>query len=118
MARLSKSQVRDHSNFQFKEEEVDLEELGGSVLVRAPSVKQREELSKHAPDKPEDWDLTNTARLFSVVVVDPECTYDEALEFLGDWPGTALDTVIGKFTQMIGDKEDLRDAAGEFPDKK
>lgn len=116
MARLSKDQVRDHSNFKFPEEEVELEELGGSILLRAPSVKQREELAKNAPDNADDWNLSNTAMLFSVIVVDPMFTPDEAEEFLGKWPGTALDKVMEKFMEMTKGKEaDLRDAVGEFP---
>lgn len=115
MARLSKDQVKDHSNFNFPEEEVELEELGGSILLRAPSVKQREELAKDAPENVEDWNLSNTATLFSVIVVDPMFTPTEAEEFLGDWPGTALDKVLEKFMEMTKGKEaDLRDAVGEF----
>lgn len=116
MARLSKDQVKDHSNFNFPEEEVELEELGGSILLRAPSVKQRDELAANAPDNPEDWTLVNTAMLFSVIVVDPMFTPAEAEEFLGDWPGTALDKVMEKFMELTKGKEaDLRDAVGEFP---
>lgn len=116
MARLSKDQVKDHSHFQFKEEEVHLEELGGSVLLRAPSVQKREELAQHAPDDPNDWTLSDTARLFSVIVVDPASTPEEAEEFLRNWPGTALDTVMEKFMELTKGKEaDLRDAVGEFP---
>ena len=114
MARLSKTKLANHSDFNFKEEEVDLPEIGGSVLVRSPSVKVREEMAKRAPDDEKDWDLSHTAYLFSVVVVDPDVSQAEAEEFLGDWPGTALDRVLEKFTELIGTKEDKRDAVGEF----
>lgn len=114
MARLSKAKLADHSKFHFAEEEVDLPEIGGSVLVRSPSVQQREELAKHAPDSEGDWSISDTARLFSIVVVDPQVTAEEAEAFLGEWPGAALDRVLAKFAELIGGKEDLRDAVGEF----
>jgi hypothetical protein len=114
MARLSKEQLGDRGRFTFNQEEVEIEELGGSVVVRTPSVGQRDELSKHTPDDEKDWTLEHTATLFSLIVVDPEVTAEEALEFLGDWPGTALDRITKTFARLVGTKEELRDAAGDF----
>ncbi len=117
MERLSKTKIKARSNFTFKEEEVELPEIGGSVLVRSPSVETRDEMAKHAPDDQKDWDLKNTAYLFSKIVVDPQVTPEEAEEFLGDWPGEALDRVLAKFTELIGTKEETRAAVGQFPSK-
>lgn len=119
MARLSKDDLKRHESFEFKEEEVEVPGLGGgTILVRSLSVEQREELQKNQPEKEEDWTLRNTAQLFSIVVADPDVTPEEAEEFLAKWPGEALDSVLAKFTEMMGQSpEETRDAAGEFPDQ-
>lgn len=117
MARLSKQQLHNHNDFKFIEEEVDLPEIGGSVLVRTPSVQQRDDLQHKTPDDEADWTLEHTALLFSIVVVDPKVSPEDAAQFLGAWPGTALDKVVSKFAELIGNKEDLRDSVGEFPGK-
>lgn len=121
MARLSKENMRARGSFKFTQEEVQLPEIPddkgepGSVLVRAPSVKQRDDIAKNTPDNPEDWTIGHTALIFSTVVVDPQLSKEEAAEFLGDWPGEALDKVIGKFNELIGaTREELKRAAGEF----
>lgn len=118
MARLSKDDLGAKGKFVFKQEEVELPELnegnGGSVLVRTPSVGQRDELGKHTPSKAEDWTMTDTARLFSLIVVDPEVSQEEAEAFLPAWPGPALDKIIDKFRELTGTKEEIRQAAGDF----
>lgn len=118
MARLSKEDLGARGKFVFKQEEVDLPELndgeGGSILVRTPTVGQRDELGKHTPNKAEDWTLADTARLFSLIVVDPEVSAEEALEFLPEWPGPALDKIIDKFQELTGTKKEIRQAAGDF----
>lgn len=120
MARLSKADMKAKGRFVFVQEEVELPEIPtddgspGTVLVRTPSVGQRDKISRDTPDEPGDWTIDHTALVFATVVVDPVLTPEEAMEFLGDWPGAALDKVIGKFNELIGSKEELRAAAGEF----
>jgi hypothetical protein len=114
MKRLTKAQLGDRGRFTFKQEEVQLEELDGSVIVRAPSVGQRQALSEKLPDNEDDWNLDHTAELFALIVVDPDVSADEAKEFLADWPGTALDAITKTFARLVGTKEELRDAAGDF----
>lgn len=114
MARLSKDQLGDRGRFVFKQEEVTLEELDGSIVVRVPSVGQRDDLSKRLPDDEKEWTLDHTAALFATIVVDPDVTEDEAKEFLKDWPGSALDTVLQKWAELSGSEEDMRQAAGDF----
>lgn len=120
MARLSKNDMAAKGKFMFIQEEVTLEEIPGedgepgTVLVRAPSVGQRDEISKATPDEVGDWTINHTALIFATVVVDPVLTQDEAAGFLSDWPGTALDKVINKFNELIGSQEELRQASGEF----
>lgn len=114
MTRLSKENLADRGRFKFNQEELDLPELGGSVVVRSPSVGQRDELARSTPDDPGDWTLEHTAKLFCVMVVEPAITEEEAVKFLGDWPATALDAISRKFRDLVGTKEDMRQAAGDF----
>ncbi len=127
MARLSKDNLKKNQNFSFREEEVEVPGIPsddgtpGTVLVRTPSVGTRDRLAKQRPDKVEDWELQDTARLFSAIVVDPQCTVEEAEEFLKDWPGEALDAILEKFNELTGaDGKELdgkKDAVGDFPDE-
>lgn len=114
MARLTKDQLGDRGRFQFKQEEVEVPGLDGSVMVRSPSVGQRDELAKKTPDDNNEWTVEHTALLFSTIVVDPQLTQEEAAAFLNDWPGEALDAIVRKFSELTGTREVLRQAAGEF----
>lgn len=125
MARLSKEALKNSQNFTFREEEVTVPGISedgepGTVLVRTPSVGARDRLAKQRPDSVGDWDLKDTARLFAAIVVDPQCTEEEAEVFLADWPGEALDAILVKFNELTGaDGEEVdgkRDAVGDFPD--
>jgi len=120
MARLSKKQMGDRGRFVFRQEEVELPEIPdddgnpGTVLVRVPSVGQRDALAKQLPDNEADWSLGDVATLFSTVVVDPKLEADEAAEFLADWPGEALDRIVSKWTELQGTQEEMRQSAGDF----
>lgn len=129
MARLSKAQIGDRGRFQFKQEEVPLPELSSgksleelesneedadTVLVRVPSLKQRDEMSRELDDDPTKWNVDDAALLASVMVVDPKLSRTEWAEFIGDWPGPAFDRILDKFTELIGTQEDMRQAAGDF----
>jgi len=121
VARLSKEQLGDRGRFRFKQEDVEIPELQAegddevpTVLVRTPSVGQRDALAKSLPDNESDWGLEHTAKLFSVIVVDPDVSEEEAAKFIEDWPGTALDRITEKWTEMIGTPEVMRQSAGDF----
>jgi hypothetical protein len=120
MARLSKEQLGDRGRFRFNQEEVELPELQGkdddvpTVLVRTPSVGQRDALAKQLPDNEDEWTVEHTALLFATIVVDPDVSEEEAKEFIADWPGTALDKITAKWTEMIGSPEVMRESAGDF----
>lgn len=120
MARLSRDQLGDRGRFKFKQDEVPLPELSDdeenpdTVLVRVPSLKQRDELSDKLPDDEKDWGVDDAAQLASVMVIDPDLSQEEWAEFIGDWPGTAFDRVIKKFAELVGTQEDMRQAAGDF----
>lgn len=121
MARLSKDDLKRHDSFEFKEEEVELPGIlvdgePGTILVRTPSVKQREELRENNVEDEKDWTMANTAKLFSIIVADPKVEPEEAEEIISEWPGETLDVVLAKFAELLGQKpEETRDAAGEFP---
>lgn len=127
MARLSKAALQHSQNFTFKEEEVPVPGIPnedgseGTVLVRTPSVGVRDMLAKQRPDDVADWKLKDTARLFAAIVVDPQCTVEEAEAFLADWPGEALDAILEKFNELTGqdgkERDGKRDAVGDFPDE-
>jgi hypothetical protein len=121
MARLSKDQLGDRGRFRFNQEDVALPELRSdedtedpTVLVRSPSVKQRDDLGEKLPADETEWRIPHVAILFSTIVVDPQLSPEEAEEFIGDWPGTALDRITLKFAELVGTKEVMREAAGDF----
>lgn len=120
MARLSKTQIGDRGRFQFKQEDVPLPELSedpenpDTILVRVPSLKQRDEMSDNLPDNVTDWHVDDAATLASVLVADPKLSVSEWKEFIGEWPGTAFDRIVRKFAELTGTQEEMRQAAGDF----
>lgn len=120
MARLSKADLGARGRFVFQQQEVEIPEIStednepGSVLVRTPSVGQRDTLTQDLPDELKDWKTVDVATLCSVVVVDPKLSKEEWLEFLGDWPGTALDRIVEAWMALNGTEEELRQSAGDF----
>jgi hypothetical protein len=116
MPRLTKDQLADRSRYKFKDEEVDIPELGGSVLVKTLSVAERDALPDliDADGKP-DSSVSKLAQLFCAVVCDPKLTQDEAEAFLGELPATALDRVVEAFGELVGTKEAADKTVREFP---
>lgn len=120
MARLSKEDLGARGRYKFKQDEVPLPELSedeedpDTVLVRVPSLKQRDELSSKLPDDESKWGVKDAALLASTMVVEPNLTQAEWAAFIGDWPGTAFDRIIQKFSELVGGEEDMRRAAGDF----
>lgn len=121
MARLSKANLGDRGRFVFQQDEIELPEIPGddgepgTVLVRTPTVGTRDALAKKLPDDEGKWTIEeHVSLLFATIVVDPELTKEEAAEFLADWPSSALDKIIGRWQEMIGSDEEMRDSAGEF----
>lgn len=120
MARLTKEQMGDRGRYRFKQEEVEIPELQGdddevpTVLVRTPSVGQKDALGKRLPDDEKDWDLGHVSLLFSAIVVEPSLSEAEAKEFLNDWPSDALDRILAKWVELQGTQEEMRQQAGDF----
>jgi hypothetical protein len=119
---LTASDLRDRSRFQFREEELELPELGGSVLLRSLSVEEREMLPdptllSEIDDKGERTQaaIKASAETFSLIVADPKVSAGEALEFLSEWPAEAFDKITQAYGRLVGDAEEERAAYAEFP---
>lgn len=116
-APLTKEELADRARFQFREQEVELPELDGYVVLRALSVEEREALPDLV-DKDGNPDLStdNLAAVFAAALKTPELSTAEAKEFVKDWPAAALDRVITAFGDLNGTREEQKAAAGTFPD--
>lgn len=116
MARLTLDQLRDKSRYEFKTEDVDLPELGGSVAVKTLSVAERDKLPDMTDEngKP-NASVADLAKTFATIVSEPKLTSEEAEAILGDLPATALDKVIEKFSELLGTKEATDQTVREFP---
>jgi DnaJ-domain-containing protein 1 len=122
--RLSVDELADRARFRFREEELEIPEVGGSIVLKSLSVREREML----PDPTELLEvddvgertkraIKNAAQVFSVIVAEPEVTPEQAEEFLGDWPADAFDRVTSAYGDLVGGKEDEKAAASAFPQK-
>lgn len=110
MARLTKAELSDRSRYQFRTEEVEIPELGGSVEVKTLSVQERDHfgelIKKGEKAKAGRESIAVAAKVFALAVSDPALTEEEAEEFLGDLPGTALDRVMEQFGDLLGDSDE------------
>jgi hypothetical protein len=120
---LSAEQLADKTRFRFRESVLDLTDtIGGKITLKSLSVREREEL----PDAVDLTEVTDTgertqkaissaAQVFAVIVSEPKVTVEQAEQFLGDWPAEAFDAVTAAYGQMVGNREEAKAAAGEFP---
>jgi hypothetical protein len=113
LKRLTKEQLADTSRYKLREEELELPEIGGSVLVKSLSVGARRALP---PLRDEDGNPTKEgqAASFATLVVDPEFTPEEAAEFIDALPASAYDKVQIKLAELLGTEEERRDTVQEF----
>lgn len=119
MPRLSKDQLADRSRYQFRDKEVEIPELGGSVLVKTLSVAERDALPDLSDAEGNSIaTVEKLAELFVAVVNDPKLALDEAKAFLGDLPATAFDRVVEAFGELVGTKEAADKTVREFPQGK
>jgi hypothetical protein len=119
MGRLSKDQVKGAS-FSFIEEEVEVPQLGGSVLLRELSVGKRSALLDGLVS--DDGKVLKTmelqARTFAAACADPVFTPKEVADFLPEWPATVLDKVFSVINEKLGGvtgEEEAAEAASDFP---
>jgi hypothetical protein len=115
-APLTKEALADRSRFQFRSEELELPELDGFVVLKALSVEERDNLPDLTDDAGNpDVSIGKLAAIFAAAVDQPKLTAEEAEEFLGSWPASALDRVIEKFGEIAGNETERSAAAREFP---
>jgi hypothetical protein len=122
--RLTKDQLADRTRFKFREQELEIPEIGGSLVLKSLSVRERELLpDPEALGKIDDEGkrteqaLRDAGLVFSCIVSEPEVTPEEASEFLADWPAEAFDRVTKAYGELIGTEEEARTAREEFPDR-
>lgn len=113
LKRLTKEQLADTSRFKLYEEELELPELDGTVLVRTLSIGKRRALR---PVRDEDGQLTKEGMAAQLValVVDPVLTQEEAEAIIDKFPATAYDKVQFKLAELLGTEEERRDTVQEF----
>jgi hypothetical protein len=112
LKRLTKEELADTSRYRLYEEELELPELDGTVLVRTLSVGKRRELKPIFVDgKPTKEGM---AAQLAALVVDPVLTQEEAEAIIDRFPTTAYDKVQNKFAELLGTEEERRDTVQEF----
>lgn len=116
--RLTKEQLAEKTRFRFKEQTLELPELGGSIVLKSLTVGEREALPDltDADGKP-DAGIPKIAALFAAIVADPKVTTQEAEEFLPGWPAEALDALLVAYGKLAGTEEEAAAAAAEFRNK-
>jgi hypothetical protein len=121
MARLTAEQLNASAehDFDFREEEVDVPQLGGSILLRELDVKRRSKLLNGLLD--ENGNVKDVAemnvRMFAASCVDPPVGSREARKFIPKWPATVYDAAMEPLKRLGGDAgEEVSKAETEFPD--
>jgi hypothetical protein len=119
MAVLTKEQLADPTRYSFAEAEVELHEIGGSIMLQALSLEDRLALPSMLNDDGEyKPTLEKLAASFAAMVAQPKLTAVEAQKFLGKLPTTAYDRIQAKFAEMLGTEEERRATVKEFPPSK
>jgi hypothetical protein len=121
--RLSLEDLADRTKFRFREETLEIPEIGGTIQLRSLSVKEREDLPNpgelaEVDDKGERTKraVRAAAETFSIIVSDPKVTADQAEQFLGDWPVEAFDRITAAYAKLVGSEEEITQAADRFQD--
>jgi hypothetical protein len=122
--RLTKEQLADRTRFRFREQELEIPEIGGTITLKSLSVREREMLPDPAAlaeiddeGKRTEESLRNAGQVFACIVADPKVTPEEAAAFLADWPAEAFDRVTAAYGELIGTEEETKAASAEFPNR-
>jgi hypothetical protein len=115
--RLTREQVTG-AKLALQEDEVDLPELGGTILVRQLSAGMRTRLLEGIVDT-DTGDILDLAlfqaRLFGASVIDPDLSEEEAVALLDEWPAAVWDRVMAAVNAMTPNPQEVeRAAAQEF----
>jgi len=103
--------------FTFKEEEVELPQVGGEILLRELTVGRRAKLLKGITDENGNVDdvLEFQTRMFAAACIDPQLSTKEVRRFLSKWPATECDAVFDAIGRIGGDSKKLSgNAEAEF----
>ncbi len=119
MPRLTPEQLAESADrsFTLKEEDVELEQLGGTVLLRELTTGRRAKLLKGITD--ENGNVSDAmefqCRLFAAACIEPPIATKEVRRFLPKWPATEADRVLDAIGRLGGDKKkEAADAEAEF----
>lgn len=123
MSRLTLEQVKTAvDGFQFQEEEVEVPELGGSILLRQLSAGGQGDLLDGLID-PETESIRSfkefAARQLAKACVDPPMSVDEARDFLERTPANIFAPIREAITKLNGSDPAAvkRAAENTFPDE-
>ncbi len=113
MGRLTKDQVLEHT-YEFREQEVDLPELGGSVLIRQLSAAKQSRMLEGLIDFDTGGvtDLEEMqARQFAASCVDPGFTVEEARDLMKRWPAEEWRRVTDAIQALSPAPQEVKRAA-------
>jgi hypothetical protein len=104
-------------DFQLKEEEVEIPQLGGSVLLRELTSGRRAKLMKGITD--ENGNINDVMefqnRLAAASLIDPVVKTAEVRKWLHKWPATEADKILDAVNRLGGDKKkEAANAEAEF----
>lgn len=121
MARLTAEQLNASATheFGFNEEEVEIPQLGGTILLRELTVSRRSKLLSGLLD--ENGNVKDVAemnvRMFAASCVEPQVSAREARKFIPKWPATVYDAAMEPLKRLGADAgEEASTAEVEFPD--
>lgn len=119
MPRLTADQLNESAShdFQLKEEEVEIPQLNGSVLLRELTSGRRAKLLKGITD--ENGNVSDVQefqnRLAAASLIDPVVKTAEVRKWLHKWPATEADKILDAINRLGGDKKkEAADAEAEF----
>lgn len=120
MSRLTAEQLNASAShdFQLKEEEVEIPQLGGTVLLRELTTSRRAKLLKGITD--ENGNVSDVqefqCRLTAAALVEPAgIKTAEVRKWLPKWPATEADKILDAVNRLGGDKKkEAANAEAEF----
>lgn len=124
MPRLTPEQLNASKNheWEFDEEEVEIPQLGGSVLLRELTVKRQGVLLSGLQDEHGNIkDIVKMqVRLFAAGCVEPRMKESEVEKFLPSWPTTEAKRVFDVINKLGGPEfeaeKEAEAAEAEFPE--
>jgi hypothetical protein len=119
MPRLTAEQLNASAthDFTLKEEEVEIPQLGGTVLLRELTSGRRARLLKGITD--ENGNVSDVQefqnRLAAASLIDPQVETKEVRRWLHKWPATEADRIMDAVGRLGGDKKkEAANAEAEF----